>query len=110
MDLRERGKETIRKLAKIKGVSFREAEKLIAATEKLKREVRRNMVTAITAAFGFMIAFVWRDAIQESVDKIVAAIGLAGETYFFRIVSALIITVIAVVGLMFVSRWAEKKE
>ena len=92
------------------GRASKEAEKIKEAAERLKREVRKNVVTAITAAFGFMIAFVWRDAIKESIDKILAAIGLTTEAYFFRILSAILITIIAVIGIMFFSRWAEKKE
>ena len=106
----KKSKAAIKHLAKIKGIGLREAGKIKGAAEKFKKEVRKNMVTAITAAFGFMIALVWRDAITESVNKILSSIGLTNEAYLFRIFSAMIITVIAVIGVMFVSRWAEKKD
>ena len=32
---------------------------------KLKSEVKKNILTAILAAFGFIIALIWRDAIKE---------------------------------------------
>lgn len=103
-------KEALQHLARIKGVSMREAIKLKKATEKIKKEVRKNIVTAIVAAFGFVIALVWRDAIQEVIDKVLGAIGLTSEAYFFRIISAIFVTIIAVIGILLVSRWAEKKE
>ena len=102
----KKGKEILRKFG---GVSLREAGRLRKAAETVKKEVRKNVVTAMVAAFGFMIAFVWRDAMQESVDKILASVGLTKEVYIFRIISAIVITVIAVIGIMMLSRWAEKK-
>jgi len=106
----KKGKATVKRLVSLRGQSLKEAEKLKKAAEKFHKEIRKNIVTAVTAALGFMIALVWRDAIQESIDKIMTYIGLTGDVYLFRIFSAVLVTFIAVIGVMFISRWAEKKE
>ncbi len=48
--------------------------------KKLEREFKKNITTAILAAFAFIIALVWRDAIQETVDKIISLLNLT-ESY-----------------------------
>lgn len=78
------------------------------------KDVKINIATAIAAAFGFVIALLWRDVI----------IGLLKLTPFWSdegfsdltgavvsIVLVLIITIICVVGIMYISKWGgiEKK-
>ena len=79
-----------------------------------KSEVKTTMAVAIGGAFGFIIALIWRDIIigilkfyglwQEGgfADEISIAIG---------VVVAIIITIIAVFGILFISKWGgvEKK-
>ena len=77
---------------------------------KFKNEFKTHTLTAITAAFAFLIALSWREPIQLSVDSIVARLGLSGEGIFLKYVAALIITIIAVLILISVSRWSAKKE
>ena len=77
-------------------------------------EVKISIATAIAAAFGFVIALLWRDII----------IGLLKMTNFWNeegfsdatgaivaIVLVLIITIICVIGVIFISKWGgiEKK-
>ena len=59
---------------------------------EFKKEVRKNVLTAILAAFGFIIALIWRDAIKEGVDTLIAKTGLEGTSYIYHIITALIIT------------------
>ena len=56
------------------------------------------------AAFGLIIAFSWKDVITDLISKIdfVKAYGL--------LVSALIMTVVSVVGILLVSKWAKSSE
>jgi cytochrome c oxidase assembly factor CtaG len=83
-------------------------KKIKETTAKFQKEVRKNMGTAVLAAFAFTIALVWRDAIQESVSKIVNLLGLTESIYFYKIIVAIIVTVVCVIGLMFFSKWVEK--
>ena len=80
---------------------------------KLK-DVKINIATAIAAAFGFVIALLWRDVI----------IGILKYTGYWQeggfdsseaiiagVILVVIITIICVIGIMFVSKWGgiEKK-
>ena len=76
---------------------------------KIRKEMRKHITTAITAAFAFIMALVWRDAIKETVDKIVARAGIPESAYFYSIIIALIVTVVCVLGIMVVSRYGAKK-
>jgi hypothetical protein len=77
-------------------------------------EVKINIATAIAAAFGFVIALLWRDVI----------IGILKYTGYWQeggfdsseaiiagVILVIIITIICVFGIMFVSKWGgiEKK-
>lgn len=77
------------------------------AKEKLKsfrRELRKALSTAILAAFGFLMALVWRDVITEWVEKISAQSPVQG-----KLVSALIVTFISVAGIMIFTKILSEK-
>ncbi len=67
---------------------------------KFKRELKKSTTTAIVAAFGFLIALTWRDVISEGITKISQASPVQNS-----LISALIITVISVLGILIVSRF-----
>jgi len=78
--------------------------------EHFNIEVRKNASVAVSAAFALLIALAWKDVIAESVDKIVEVLQMPGNTYLFRFVSALIVTVVCVMGIWFSSKIAAKEE
>ena len=71
-------------------------------------EVKLNIATAVAAAFGFVIALLWRDIIigllklgglwQDGGFSDVTGAGIS-------IVVAIIITIICVFGIMYISKW-----
>jgi hypothetical protein len=78
------------------------------------KEVKSTIAVSIAAAFGFIIALIWKDIIigamklagwwQEG--------GFADETaLLIGIIVAIIITIIAVLGILFITKWGgvEKK-
>ncbi|MBR9679356.1 MAG: hypothetical protein GON13_03755, partial [Nanoarchaeota archaeon] len=71
-------------------------------------EVRKNIGTAIVAAFAFVIALVWRDAIIGIVNSIIQALKLTGSGLFVQLLTALLTTLICVVGILYFSSWSEK--
>lgn len=83
-------------------------KKIKEATSKFQKEVRKNVASAILAAFGFVIALVWRDAIQENVHKLIGVLGLTESMYLYKLIIALLVTVICVAGILFLSKWSEK--
>ena len=80
-------------------------EKTKVKAKHLKKELRKAMSTALIAAFGFLMALVWRDVIQSGVDKISSTSPVQGQ-----LVSATIVTIICVVGILIVTKYLKEKE
>jgi hypothetical protein len=78
------------------------------------KEVKSTIAVAIAAAFGFIIALIWKDII-------IGLMKLAGwwqeggfeniDGAIIGIVVAIVITLIAVLGILFITKWGgvEKK-
>jgi uncharacterized membrane protein YagU involved in acid resistance len=72
------------------------------------KEIKNTIAVSIAAAFGFIIALIWKDII-------IGAMKLAGlwqeggfaDTYslMIGIVVGLVITVVAVLGIIYISKW-----
>jgi len=75
-----------------------------------KREFKKHVVIAISAALGFLIALSWRTPIQNSVVALIENFGLGGQAIYLEYLSAIIITIIAVLALMWVTRWEVKSQ
>lgn len=72
---------------------------------RFKDELKKSTNMAIVAAFGFLIALTWRDVISEYVTQITSYSPLQGKLF-----SALIITIIAVIGILITTILLSKKE
>jgi uncharacterized membrane protein len=72
---------------------------------KFRRELKKSTITAIIAAFGFLIALTWRDVITEWVTKI-------SESSPFKnsLITAIIVTLISVIGIVIISNWDHEKQ
>ncbi|MFH1592419.1 MAG: DUF5654 family protein [Candidatus Woesearchaeota archaeon] len=81
-------------------------DKLVTGIKTVKKEVRKNIITAISAAFAFLIALAWRDAIASWINTLIENFNLSEGWYKF--VAALIVTIIGVIGIILVSRLEEK--
>ncbi len=86
------------------------ATKAPSKAVEIQKEARKHIITAITAAFAFVIALTWRDAIRKSVDSIVTKLGVPDTVYFYEFLLAVVITIICVLGIMFASKYSVKKE
>jgi hypothetical protein len=72
------------------------------------KEIKSTIAVAIAAAFGFIIALIWKDIIigmmqlaglwQEGIPESWGQAGLAA-------IVAVIITVVSVLGIVFISKW-----
>ena len=72
------------------------------------KEIKNTIAVSIAAAFGFIIALIWKDIIigamkyaklwQDGGFDSLYALGIG-------IVVALIITVVAVLGIIYISKW-----
>ena len=72
---------------------------------KFQKEFRTQATLAMIAAFGFLIALVWRDFIVDVVDKIAISLGVTDTLYFYKFLSAVLITLIAIIGIMIISKY-----
>lgn len=81
-----------------------------SAALRLKKALRKNTMTAILAAFAFLIALVWRDAIQDSVNHLISLFGISKNLIAYKFITATIITIIAVIGIIIVSKFEIKEE
>jgi len=86
------------------------ATKVPSKAKELREETRKHIKTAIAAAFAFIIALTWRDAIRKSMDSAITKLGITETSFMHEIIIALIITIICVVGIMLISRYNVKKE
>ena len=77
----------------------RQTRKTKAKAKRLHKEIKKALYTALLAAFGFLIALVWRDVIQEWVNKIAQNSPVQGQ-----LISALLVTLICVIGILIVTR------
>ncbi len=83
----------------------RAKEKAKAQAKRFKKELKKAMSTAILAAFGFLIALVWKDVITDFVNKISEQSPISGKLF-----SALLVTLICVLGVMIITKLTEDKE
>ena len=91
-------------------------EEKLTKTQKLKlkakqsakeftTELKKAINTAVMAAFGFLIALVWKDVITGYVESISKASPIQGQLF-----SALLVTTICVIGILIVTKLTMIKE
>ena len=76
-----------------------------------KKEVKLTISTALAAAFGFVIALLWKDVVTGGLK--VAGIDMTLEEailadWLIYMVSAVVLTVVMVVLIVMVGRWGSK--
>jgi len=79
------------------------------AIHTLKNETKKQIILAFTAAFGFLIALVWRDVIKSYVDKIISQLAVSGPESLIMLYTAIITTILAVIGIILINRWGSKQ-
>lgn len=78
---------------------------VLKAAKKFNEELRKNMHTAVIAAFSLVIALAWRDVITEYVNELTSIAPIHS-----KLISAILITVLAVLGIMLISFLFTKRE
>jgi len=78
------------------------------------KEIKSTIAVAIAAAFGFIIALIWKDVIVGIVNM--TGLSVTAPTTptaaVVAIVTALVLTIICVLGIIYISKWGgvgEKK-
>ena len=75
------------------------------SARKLKSETKKALNTAIVAAFGFIMALAWRDVIAEYINELASMSPAKG-----KLISALIITFVSVIGILVVAKLMRVEE
>tara|TARA_Y100000310_G_C20445188_1_gene698047 strand:+ start:358 stop:624 length:267 start_codon:yes stop_codon:yes gene_type:complete len=75
---------------------------------RFRLEFKTQLKIALMAAFGFLIALSWRDFLSEAVNHLITSLGLSGDLYLYKLISAIIITAIAVIGILIISKFSSE--
>jgi len=88
--------------------SFNAKQLAKKATSQVSQEAKKQTTTAIIAAFGFLIALVWRDAIKSYTDTLILKFSIPGPQSLIIFYTAIITTFIAVLGIILLNKWSKK--
>ncbi|PIN94368.1 hypothetical protein COU53_03920 [Candidatus Pacearchaeota archaeon CG10_big_fil_rev_8_21_14_0_10_30_48] len=81
-------------------------QKAKSSVKEFKKELKSAVLTAIVAAFGFLLALSWRELISQWVDQISSRSPVKNS-----LVEVAIITFISVIGILIVTYFfSERKE
>lgn len=85
------------------------------AASTLNTEVRDKTITAIITAFALVIALAWQDVIKETVNRIIENLNLTATelvkmTILYKSITAMIITLVAVIGIIIVSKLSKNNQ
>ena len=84
--------------------------KLTAEIEALKQDIRTDVLGPVVASFGFIIALIWRDAIQATINEFLSRAGLVEDFYIYQIISAIIVTIVVIGIMIAVVRIGQKRK
>lgn len=85
-------------------------KRALSSAAYVRQKFKDHASTAIIAAFSFLIGLSWKDVIVGLVKKNIPVGLLEGHPYLVELWTAVAVTVIAIVGIAFVSSWAQKDE
>jgi hypothetical protein len=74
----------------------------------LDTSFKQHVSTAIIAAFSFLIALSWKDVIVHAVNSFIKEEILTSAPYLTELISAIVVTLIAILGIMLITTWAKK--
>lgn len=74
-------------------------------TKKLRLEMKKTIVGFLIAAFGFLAALVWRDVINEFINKIVVKLNIPESAPYYHLVVAVIVTIVCAFGVVIISKF-----
>ncbi len=82
----------------------------LKAIKALQNETKKQIGTALIAAFGFLIALVWKDTITSYTSYIVSFLKFPSPESFQMFYVSILTSIIAVFGIIFVNSWMPKQE
>ena len=76
----------------------------------LHSKFKEHSSTAIIAALSFVIALAWKDLVIELVNEFLKPSILVQYPYLSELITAITVTIFAIIAITFVSKWAKKSE
>jgi len=83
----------------------------IKEVNRIKEETKRQVLTAVLAAFGFVIALTWNESIKAIVLEITKKVNMVGieniglnAPYISQIITSVFVTLICVIGIIVITR------
>ena len=84
-------------------------DKLVAGVKHLKKEYKKNMTTALSAALAFVMALYIRDVVKSWITWILGVLEISESTgLIYQTITALVVLTMCILGIVFLSRWKEK--
>ncbi len=75
---------------------------------KFADETKKQIVTAWTAALGLVLALAWNSVFQSFFQAITTNLFKQAPSYLAPILSACLTTILVVVGIIVLNKWASK--
>lgn len=79
-------------------------------TEYLQSQFKEHSSTAIIAALSLVIGLTWKDLVVKVIDNILKPHIVSKYPYLTELITAVIVTIFAIIAMTFVTRWAKKPE
>ncbi len=84
--------------------------KMKAEVDIVKDYVKNDVTGPVVASFGFIIALIWRDAIQAAINEFLKRAGLTQQAYIYQFISAVIVTIIVIVIMVVIIKISKKRK
>jgi hypothetical protein len=80
-------------------------EKAKSSVNKFNKELKKSLLTALVAAFAFILGLSWRDLIIQYVNNIISLSSIQS-----KLIEVIIVTLICVLGIIIVTKLLKDKE
>lgn len=88
---------------------FRSTKRLSKEAQKIQREIFEKMLNLATSGFGLVAALAWNELIKEVVDQYIKPVVGGASGVISLLIYAVLITVLAVVVTINLSKLIQKK-
>lgn len=85
-------------------------KQLATKADLVSQQYKQHVSTAIITALSLLTALTWKDFIEEGIDNYLLTRLATKSSYGLEFISVVLITAIAVTGIILVSRWSKKED
>ena len=88
-------------------------ERVKSHLSSFQKEFRKHLSTFLTGAFAFVAALLWRDTIKSFLiyyEEFIKKLMPIKEVWFTQLITAIAVTIVAVIGIIVISRVLKVEE